>query len=167
MQNFKVTYHKKTPVIDVGTDPGRYLGMKEFADDLNRLQISKDIKTVVEPQKGYVPPPLEGIWSRWPYFHNNSIPNLCALLTVHTLRPKTYVAGKAINKQTDFDQECVGYPIGDKAPEAWKNDKDYFYDTQLEGLSNSGHDVKIFIKEGKEIYTQAEKSELIEFLKTL
>ena len=68
VQNFKVTYHKKTPVINVGTDPGRYLGMKEFAADLNRLQISQDIKTVVEAQKGYVPPPLEGIWSRWPYF---------------------------------------------------------------------------------------------------
>jgi mono/diheme cytochrome c family protein len=167
MQNVKVTYHKKTPVIDVGTDPGRYLGMKEFADDLNRLQISKDIKTVVEPQKGYVPPPLEGIWSRWPYFHNNSIPNLCALLTVASSRPITYVAGKAIDKKTDFDQDCVGYPIGEKAPEKWKQDKDYFYDTQKEGLSNSGHDVKIFIKDGKEIYTQAEKSELIEFLKTL
>jgi hypothetical protein len=167
LQNFKVTYHKKTPVIDVGTDPGRYLGMREFADDLNRLQISKDIKTIVEPQKGYVPPPLEGIWSRWPYFHNNSIPNLCALLTPAAARPKTYVAGKAIDKKRDFDQDCVGYPIGENAPEEWKKDKDYLYDTQKEGLSNSGHDEKIFIKDGKEIYTQIEKSELIEFLKTL
>lgn len=167
LQNFKVTYHKKTPVIDVGTDPGRYLGMKEFADDLNRLQISKNLNAVVEPQKGYVPPPLEGIWSRWPYFHNNSVPNLCALLTVASSRPKTYVAGKAIDKKRDFDQECVGYPVGDKTPEEWKSNKAYFYDTQKEGLSNSGHDERILIKDGKEIYSQVEKSELIEFLKTL
>jgi mono/diheme cytochrome c family protein len=167
LQNFKVTYHKKTPVIDVGTDPGRYLGMKEFADDLNRLQISKNLNAVVEPQKGYVPPPLEGIWSRWPYFHNNSVPNLCALLTVASARPKTYVAGKAIDKKRDFDQECVGYPIGDKTPEEWKSNKAYFYDTQREGLSNSGHDERILIRDGKEIYSQAQKSELIEFLKTL
>jgi mono/diheme cytochrome c family protein len=167
LQNYKVTYHKKTPVINVGTDPGRYLGMKEFAEDLNRLQISKNLNAVVEPQTGYVPPPLEGIWSRWPYFHNNSIPNLCALLTPGSLRPKTYVAGEAKDKKLDFDQECVGYPLGDKAPAEWSNNKDYFYDTQKEGLSNLGHDEKIFIKDGKEIYTQSEKLELIEFLKTL
>jgi hypothetical protein len=154
-------------VIDVGTDPGRYLGMKEFAEDLNRLQISKNLNAVVEPQTGYVPPPLEGIWSRWPYFHNNSIPNLCALLTPGSMRPKTYVAGEAKDKKLDFDQECVGYPLGEKAPAEWSKNKDYFYDTQKEGLSNLGHDERIFIKDGKEIYSQSEKLELIEFLKTL
>lgn len=163
----KVIYHKKTPVIDVGTDPGRYLGMKEFSDDLNRLEISKSIGTMVEPQKGYVPPPLVGIWARWPYFHNNSLPNLCALLTKSSERPKTYWAGKAEIRERDYDQECAGYPIGEKTPEHWKKDKDYFYDTNKEGLSNKGHDEKIFLKDGKEIYTQTQKLELIEFLKTL
>jgi mono/diheme cytochrome c family protein len=167
VQNFKVTYHKKTPVIDVGTDPGRYLGMREFADELNKLQISINIKTLVEPQKGYVPPPLEGIWARWPYFHNNSIPNLCALLTPGSMRPKTYYSGKAIDKSRDFDQECVGYPLGDKTPEVWKKNAEYFYDTQREGLSNSGHDQKIFLRDGQEIYSPEQKLELIEFLKTL
>lgn len=167
IQNVKVTYHLKTPVKDVGTDPGRYLGMHEFATDLNRLAISKAIGTVVEPQKGYVPPPLDGIWARWPYFHNNSIPNLCALLTPAAKRPVTYVAGKAINKATDFDQECVGYPLGDKAPAAWKKDPDFLYDTRKEGLSNKGHDDRIFIKDGQEIYSREQKLELIEFLKTL
>jgi len=167
LQNFRVTYHKKTPVIDVATDPGRYLGMQEFSEDLNRLQISKNIKTVVEPQKGYVPPPLEGIWSRWPYFHNNSIPNLCALLTPTSQRPISYVAGKAIDKKRDFDQDCVGYPLGELTPEEWKANKDFFYDTRKEGLSNSGHDVGILIRDGKEIFTQVQKAELIEFLKTL
>jgi hypothetical protein len=167
IQNFKVTYHKRTPVIDVGTDPGRYLGMREFADELNKLQISINIKTLVEPQKGYVPPPLEGIWARWPYFHNNSIPNLCALLTPGSLRPKTYYSGKAVDKSRDFDQECVGYPLGEKTPEAWKKNSEFFYDTQREGLSNSGHDQKILLREGQEIYSQEQKLELIEFLKTL
>ena len=167
LQNIKVTYHVTTPVKDVGTDPGRYLGMHEFYKDLNRLAISKTIGTVVEPQKGYVPPPLDGIWARWPYFHNNSVPNLCALLTASSKRPKTYVAGPAKDKERDFDQECVGYPIGDKAPNEWKKDPDFFYDTKKEGLSNRGHDEGIFLKNGKDIYTQTEKLELIEFLKTL
>ena len=160
VENFRITYHKKTPVIDVGTDPGRYLGMKEFSDDLNRLEISKNIKTVVVPQKGYVPPPLEGIWARWPYFHNNAIPNLCALLSPQSERPVTYVAGKPVNKETDFDQECVGYPVGDRAPAAWSKNKDYFYNTKLEGLSNAGHTAGINL-------TREQKRELIEFLKTL
>lgn len=167
LQNTKVTYHKKTPVIDVGTDPGRYLGMREFSEDLNRLQISKNLNAVVEPQTGYVPPPLEGIWARWPYFHNNSIPNLCALLTVSKDRPVTYVSGAAVDKQRDFDQDCVGYPVGEKAPQEWYKDPPFLYDTRKEGLSNAGHDEKIFIKDGKEIFSPEQKSELIEFLKTL
>lgn len=167
IQNVKVTYHEKTPVKDVGTDPGRYLGMREFAADLNRLKISKAIGTLVEPQKGYVPPPLDGIWARWPYFHNNSAPNLCAVLTPGPKRPASYWAGPANDKDRDFDQECVGYPIGAKTPSAWKQDKDFFYDSRKEGLSNRGHDERIFIKDGQEIYSWEEKLELIEFLKTL
>ncbi len=167
IQNIKITYHKKTPVINVGTDPGRYLGMYEFAADLNRLQISKNLKTIVEPQKGYVPPPLEGIWARWPYFHNNSIPNLCALLTKSADRPKTFTTGAAINKKTDFDLNCVGYPLGEKAPTAWSKNPDYLYDTKKQGLTNTGHDIGIIIKDGKEIFTDEEKKDLIEFLKTL
>jgi mono/diheme cytochrome c family protein len=167
VQNVKVTYHKKTPVIDVGTDPGRWLGMKEFADELNQLQISKNLATVVEPQKGYVPPPLDGIWARWPYFHNNSIPNLCTLLTPSAQRPKIYLARKALDKDKDFDSHCVGYPVAE-VTEIDKQEKSaYVYDTRLEGLSNSGHDEKIFIKDGKEILNHEQKAELIEFLKTL
>lgn len=167
VKTYKVWYHKKTPVKNVGTDPGRYLGMKAFADDLNRLQISKTIGTVVVPQDGYVPPPLEGAWSRYPYFHNNSVPNLCALLTPASKRPKTYWAGPAVDKARDYDHDCVGYPLGEKTPAHWKKKKDYFFDTKLEGLSNSGHDEKIFMRDGVEIYNQTEKKELIEFIKTL
>jgi mono/diheme cytochrome c family protein len=167
LRNVKVTYHTQTPVKDVGTDPGRYLGMREFADDLNRLNISKTINAVVEPQKGYVPPPLDGIWSRWPYFHNNSAPTLCAVLTRNDLRPVTYWAGPAIDKKRDFDDTCVGYPTGARTPAQWKTDPEYLYDSRKEGLSNRGHDERIFIKDGAEIYSNEEKLELIEFLKTL
>jgi mono/diheme cytochrome c family protein len=167
IQNVSLSYHKKTPVRDVGTDPGRYLGMREFADALNSLQISKAIGTVVEPQKGYVPPPLDGIWSRWPYFHNNSVPNLCALLTKASERPVTYWAGKAIDPSRDFDQDCVGYPLAGKTPEIWKKNTELLYDTRKEGLHNTGHDEGIFLKNGEEIFTATEKHELIEFLKTL
>jgi len=167
IQTYRVNYFKKTPVMDVGTDPGRYLGMKDFADDLNRLRISQNMGTLVIPQKGYVPPPLVGIWARWPYFHNNSAPNLCAVLTRASARPKTYWAGAAKDKQTDYDQNCGGYPLGNKTPQAWKQNKEFYYDSSKEGLSNAGHDEKIIMKNGQEIFTPEQKLELVEFLKTL
>ncbi len=167
-QTTKVIYHAQTPVKNVGTDPLRYQGMQYFAKELNQLKISRWMKTVVTPQRGYVPPPLVGIWARWPYFHNNSIPNLCALMTRPEDRPKSYWAGEAIDKNKDFDSECLGYPIGNQTPREWKKDKAYYFDTLKEGLSNSGHYERIFTtKEGSEKYTWAEKYSLIEFLKTL
>lgn len=167
LQNTKVTYHKLTPVRDVGTDPGRYLGMTHFASDLNRLSISKSIGTVVVPQKGYVPPPLDGIWARWPYFHNNSAPNLYSVLSKASQRPQTYWAGPALNKETDYDSVQGGYPLGTKVPVAWRKNPDYLYDTRREGLSNQGHDEGIFLKDGVQLYSESQKFELIEFLKTL
>lgn len=166
IKTHKIHYHEKTPVKNVGTDPGRWQGMQYFAKDLNRLKISKTIGTKVEPQEGYVPPPLEGIWIRWPYFHNNSIPNLCELVTPPEARVKTFWTGEAKNPNTDFDKICNGYPVKN-APEHWKKNKDYLYDTTREGLSNSGH-YKMFLDEqGQELYSWEEKMELIEFLKTL
>ena len=83
--------------------------MKHFADDLNRLAISKWMKTVVIPQEGYVPPPLVGIWARYPYLHNNSIPTLCDLLTPAAKRTKKFYQGTSIDPKTDFDPACVGF----------------------------------------------------------
>lgn len=155
----------KTPVIDVGTDPYRRQGMKSL-EQLNDLSISKTNKIVVKEQNGYVPPPLVGIWARWPYFHNNSVPSLCAVLTPSNLRPVVYYAGEAISTATDFDPDCNGYPTADQTPVAWKQPA-YTFDTRRKGMSNSGHDVNIFIKDGQEILTASDKKALIKFLQTL
>lgn len=155
----------KTPVVDVGTDPYRRQGMKSL-EKLNDLSISKTNKIVIKEQKGYVPPPLVGIWARWPYFHNNSVPSLCAVLTPAAQRPKAYYAGDALNTATDFDPDCNGYPADEHTPQAWKQAQFYF-DTTRKGMSNSGHDMDIFIKNGQEILTAADKKALIKFLQTL
>lgn len=154
-----------TPVEDVGTDPNRRLGMKSL-ERLNNLEISKKNGIVIQPQAGYVPPPLVGIWARWPYFHNNSVPSLCAVLTAGVLRPVTYYAGEAQDTEKDFDADCNGYPLGDKTPAAWKRNP-YFYDTRRVGMSNRGHDEGIFLENGKEILTAEDKKALIRFLQTL
>jgi hypothetical protein len=160
-----VKYKEKTKAVDVGTDLYRYLGMSALTT-LNELQISKNNTTLVTPQKGYVPPPLVGIWARWPYFHNNSIPNLCVLLTAGPQRVSSYYAGEANNPNTDFDYVCNGYPIGNKTPQAWQK-KQFYFDSKKSGLSNLGHDEGIFLKNGKKLFTKENKLDLIHFLQTL
>ncbi len=159
----QVIYRSKTPVVDVGTDSHRRLGMRSL-ETLNQLEISKENNTLIRSQKGYVPPPLVGIWARWPYFHNNSVPSLCALLTSGPQRPKIFYAREAIHPKTDFDFACNGYPV--QTAQSAKPD-DLAFDTSREGLSNLGHDQDIFIDGTVERLTPQDKKDLISFLQTL
>lgn len=163
----KVWYHEKTIIKDVGTDPYRARGMKYFAQDLNNLKISKTIGTVVVEQKGYIPPPLVGIWSRWPYFHNNSVPTLYDVITPSKDRPKTYIAVAAADKEVDFDKERNGYPRPEFIRNEFKRDKQYHYNTKKKGMSNSGHTKMLLNDNGNEKFTHENKLEIIEYLKTL
>lgn len=163
----KVWYHKTTPVIDVGTDPYRREGMKYFYKDLNRLKISKTIGTVVQPQEGYVPPPLVGIWARWPYFHNNSVPTLYDVLTPDFKRPAFYISVPAENKDLDFDQVKNGYPSPSNVRLPYREDKEHFFNAKVKGLSNQGHTEMMLNEFGEEKFDHKQKLEIIEFLKTL
>lgn len=165
IKTIQVRYPEKTKVIDVGTDPSRYLGMKSL-EKLNDLEISRKIGVKIVAQKGYVPPPLVGIWARWPYFHNNSVPSLCEVLTPSSKRAKIYYAGDALSKTKDFDFECNGYPVAARAPSSWKQAQ-FKYDTSREAMSNRGHDEKILLKDGQEVLTAEDKKNLIQYLQTL
>ncbi|NCN42321.1 hypothetical protein GW916_13855 [bacterium] len=158
-----VRYPEETFVVDVGTDPGRSVGMTSLTP-LNDLSISKTNGIVIEPQEGYVPPPLDGIWLRWPYFHNNSAPSLCAVLTKGRDRPLKYWARRPTDKKKDFDFECNGYP---KGRPSFGTSSEFLYDSQRKGLNRFGHDEGIFLRQGEEIFTPQEKHQLIQFLQTL
>ena len=133
----------------------------------NRLSVFRNNGISFEANPGsYVPPPLVGIWARWPYLHNNSIPNLEQLLTPARERKQTFYVGEAINKNTDYDQVSVGFPIGQKTPQHFRR-WDRLFDTRRPGLRNTGHDEGIFATNGVSELSQQEKWELIEFLKTL
>lgn len=166
LKTTKVLYPTSTRVVDVGTDPHRYQGMRSLLA-LNSLKISKINGVKIETQKGYVPPPLVGIWARWPYFHNNSAPSLCAVLTPGDNRQESYWAGEPLRPQRDFDFECNGYPVGSRTPRAWMNNREYFFDSRKPGLGNQGHDDGIFLKNGKLIFSSSDRTDLIQFLQTL
>jgi mono/diheme cytochrome c family protein len=165
LKTITVRYPSQTFSVDVGTDPNRYLGMSALLP-LNDLKISKASGTIITLRKGYVPPPLVGIWARWPYFHNNSVPSLCAVLTKASERPSKYYSGNANDPATDFDFNCNGYPTGKQTPEAWRK-SEFLYKTEREGMHNSGHDEGIFLKNGQELFSPEQKTALIQFLQTL
>jgi hypothetical protein len=159
----RVRYPSTTPVVNVGTDPSRYLGMRSLLP-LNDLSISQANGIVIKPQKGYVPPPLVGIWARWPYFHNNAAPTLCDVLTAGPQRPVGYWARAAEDPQRDFDFDCNGYP---RARSPQFSEAEYYYNSRKEGMSRLGHDEGIFLQNGKELFTSQEKRQIIQFLQTL
>lgn len=162
LQTTKVKYFEQTPVVDVGTDRLRRQGMASL-EQLNDLAISRSFGTIVKESKGYVPPPLVGVWARWPYFHNNSAPSLCAVLTKSEHRPKRYTPVEAMDRNRDFDRACNGYPLTRSIINA--NTKTF--DSRKQGLGNQGHDEGIFLRDGEEIYTADEKMAIIHFLQTL
>jgi hypothetical protein len=141
--------------------------MESIVKGMNRLAISQKYEVKSEVTHGYVPQPLVGIWARWPYFHNNSAPSLCAVLTASAKRPKGYWTGEPLDRERDFDRACNGYPSGGAVPEDWKSNPAAFYDPSRDGLSNSGHDEGIFLENGRELLSPEDKGDLIQFLQTL
>lgn len=111
--------------------------------------------------KAFVPRPLLGLRLRAPYLHNGSIPNLAALLTPPSERPRRFVVGRAV----PYDPRAVGLkllPVEDvpDAEEARIRAGLFVRDGERPGNQPSGHPF------GTEL-SPTEKAELIEFLKRL
>ncbi len=156
-----VRYHAQTPRVDVGTDSGRATAMVDL-EQLNGLTISAWAETTVDAgETGYVPPPLDGIWARYPYFHNNAAPTLCDVLRAPANRTMFYVQGPADDPATDFDAECVGYPTGEAIPGPWLDDTEAHVTLGGPGQGVSGHDEML---DGMD---DDERLAIVEFLKTL
>ena len=120
--------------------------------------------TVTSDPQAYVPPPLVGIWARWPYFHNGSARALRSADAVEAAHGNFYV-GPADDRQRDFDEDCVGLPLGDRTPDEWKT-PDRLFDSRKQSLGHPGHDEGIFLQDGASL-SDEERQALIMFLKTL
>lgn len=162
---------------EIGTDPNRAnrfatpLSNEPFSEALSRAAAGTEknlfIKHGIEPQDAknllfnqnpqwrttgkYVAKPLKGIWASAPYLHNGSVPNLYLLLQPATARPAKWKCGSR-----KYDPKHVGY-LYEVPEDLW------VLDTSKSGNSNAGHEGADY---GTEL-TDAEKWDLIEYLKTL
>ena len=111
----------------------------------------------LEASQGYMPPPLDGIWITAPYLHNDSVPNLMALLD-SSLRPRYWQRASRDNR--DFDPVMVGWPYVESDIGKEEGASIHVYDTTREGYSNAGHTF------GDRL-THEQRMDLLEYLKTL
>jgi hypothetical protein len=104
------------------------------------------------PYRGYIAPPLDGVWITAPYLHNGSVPDLETLLNSKK-RPKYWQRNFTT---PSYNYEIPGYNYEVKN-EAGSNE---VYNTTLKGFSNAGHYF------GDKLLDKDRRA-LIEYLKTL
>lgn len=109
--------------------------------------------------KGYVAPPLDGVWASAPYFHNGAVPTLW-----HVLHPEARPAAWRRKGPAAYDRARVGLDVevGDAVPadlaDPWTRRS--WFDTRAVGKSASGHVYPSSLSE-------EERRAVLEYLKTL
>lgn len=154
------------PYDDVQTDFDRL----KIVDERYRSHVAasrlKDLIRPTDHPPGYIAPRLEGIWARFPYLHNTSVPHLEALLTAAKERPRVWSL-RAAGESHRFDSQRVGLTVPEPGSEeatrlqerAERGDRDVFL-TSRAGHSNQGHEFGTSL-------APRDKAALIEYLKTL
>jgi hypothetical protein len=105
------------------------------------------------PNRGYIAPPLDGVWATAPYLHNGSVPTLEDLLNSGQ-RPAKW--SRSFDNKADYDAVKMGWKY---TVQTTKTDIKT-YDTSLYGYGNGGH---LF---GDKL-TADERKAVIEYLKIL
>jgi mono/diheme cytochrome c family protein len=140
----------------IGTDPALadlYAAHPQYHDWYNGSWFAKDPdKAKLLPTRGYVAPPLDGIWATAPYLHNGSVPTLDDLL--HSLQRPAFWRRNFDN--SDFDKEKMGW----KYERLDKKEGKETYDTTQQGYGNMGHTFG-------DVLTKEERQAVLEYLKTL
>jgi hypothetical protein len=157
--------------------------------DFRKLVMSSPLSDLVVARAdrgdGYFAPRLVGIWARFPYLHNGSVPSIAALLTSPERRPTLFSLRDA-GEESRFDPETLGLTVpppgsadeADLLHAARQGERDVYYtkrcgrplaehsssDTSDHsagcGYSNKGHLAGITLPD-------SDKRNLIEYLKTL
>jgi hypothetical protein len=144
------------PEAIIGTDAALFTANysnPQFVDWFNKSWFtSGDHPAKLVPYRGYIAPPLDGVWVTAPYMHNASVPNLEAMLN-SKVRPTYW--------QRSFSKPSYNYEIPGwnyEAKEAPGSNE--VYNTTLKGFGNYGHTF------GDNLAAKERKA-VIEYLKTL
>jgi RoxA-like, cytochrome c-like len=153
--------NKQIPLEVVGTDPLRLTKLpKEFRAYFKRTWFAGNGISGDDSPKGYVAPPLDGVWASAPYFHNGSVPTIYGVLT-QKARPNYF---RRIGTPKEYDTQNVGLKVeelpGPAAKDLPGEARRRVIDTTLPGLGNQGHPFGFQLSE-------KEKRQVIEYLKTL
>ena len=157
--------NKIIPLETIGTDPARSLGLSDrLVAHYNSTWLGEE-HPVETRRVGYQAPPLDGIWATAPYLHNGSVPTLHALLDSST-RPSRFTRPPS----TDFahyDTTAVGWKFDTVTAEEFAStakrspfQAKFIVDTSRFGMGNGGHTFG-------DALTEAERADVIEYLKTL
>src|ERR1035441_4448324 len=138
---------------EVGTEPRRAIDFsplqaQRFDTFLAELEIpgyTPPKEPGIRSTQRYWAPSLAGVWARSPYLHNGSVRTMQELLSPAAARARSFRRGSRV-----YDTAKVGYT----------DEGVYVLDTTAVGSSNAGHEY------GADL-SNAEKVELIEYLKTL
>jgi hypothetical protein len=147
----------------VATDRLRLLCVTPQFRKLIAANPLSDLIRATDLPPGYFAPRLEGVWARFPYLHNASVPTVRDLLTEPTRRPTVWSLRDA-GEASRFDEEALGLKIdrGTAAGlrrEAARGNRDVF-STDRAGHSNQGHAF------GTTLPAESKRA-LIEYLKTI
>lgn len=149
---------KHIPWRVVKTDSDRLdIITEEFLDLVEKNPLSEYIQ-IHRREPGYFAPRLEGIWSRFPYLHNASIPHIRALLSHPGERPRRWSL-KGVSERERFDEVNLGLKVDDDLKPTKARD---VYDVDRLGHGNGGHWFSF-----SEALTEEDKTSLIEYLKSL
>ncbi|HEU0301745.1 MAG TPA: cytochrome c [Longimicrobium sp.] len=149
-----------TRLADVGTDPHR---LWSFTPEVSVHQATLMAGTVerlshFRVTDGYANLPLDGVWLRAPYLHNGSVPTLYDLLKPAAERPRAFYRGNDV-----YDQRDAGFvhTVAEQGGRRFFLHRTHRDDGEpLPANSNQGHEYGTGLSE-------AEKRQLVEYLKTL
>lgn len=137
-----------------------------FVDWFNSSPFGKQAKA--QPGRGYVAPPLDGIWSTAPFLHNGSVPTIEAVLNSAS-RPEIWQhLYTSSESKSAYDQRRLGWRykvltaselLSRPATHTEPGDQ-WIYDTRRQGYSSKGH---VF----GDALSNEERSAVLEYLKTL
>jgi mono/diheme cytochrome c family protein len=152
--------HKVIPIGEIGTDRTRLGAIPRASrETYNQSWFAYYGERPVDLEsKGYLAPPLEGVWATAPYLHNGSVPTLHHLFNPDE-RPTVWK-----RDEEGYDKERVGlvFEAFDRVPEGLTlRERRMHYDTTAPSRSAAGH-----LFPHLELKAE-EKRWVLEYLKTL